>query len=130
MSDVTNDWATGKRPAELNADPTQPAPAGDRLLPDTGEGTAPAAIAPSSEPKSFRPSDRSPEAASAIDEAEPLLRATLETIRVKAEELRSQAREWTRVRQDQAVDFIDEKPITAVAAAFGAGLVIGALLSR
>jgi hypothetical protein len=135
MTDVTNEWADGSRPRESD-DPTRPAPGGDTLIPDTGAHTPPAAVAASPEGKSFRPSRRA--AAEPAGEGfsdsgvtdEPLLRATLETVRVKADELRIQAQDWSRLRQDEARDFIDERPVTAIAAAFGVGLVIGALLSR
>jgi hypothetical protein len=139
MSDVTNDWADGSRPRPSD-DPTAPAAGGDALIPDSGEHTPPHAVSAVAEGKSFRPGRRTAGVSSSTATTdpglgapageEPLLRATLETVRVKAEDLRTQAQEWSRLRQDDARDMIDERPITAIAAAFGVGLVIGALLSR
>lgn len=140
MTDVTKDWSGGE-PLRQTGDPTTPAPRTTDLEPDTGDRTPPAATAPA-ETRSFgdgekaipksRPAPRTakaPPPESTSDE-ETLLRASLETIRVKAEDLRGQARDWAQIRREQALQVIDERPITAIAAAFGAGLVLGALLSR
>lgn len=140
MTDVTKDWADGA-PLRQTGDLTTPAERTTELMPDTGDRTPPAATA-AAETRSFgedakgAPKSRpAPKAAKApppetISDEESLLRASLETIRVKAEDLRGQAREWAEIRREQALQVIDERPITAIAAAFGAGLVLGALLSR
>lgn len=140
MTDVTKDWAGGA-PLRQTDDPTTPAASTSGLTPDTGGRTPPAAAA-AAETRSFgddgkdapksRPAPRNAKTVppEAISDEESLLRASLETIRVKAEDLRGQARDWAQIRREQALQAIDERPITAIAAAFGAGLVLGALLSR
>lgn len=119
MTDVTNNWVGKEKSRDIGADPL-----GDEAT----DAAAQEAATSLQEPKSFQ-SDSVPDPLDA-DEPEPLLRATLETIRVKADELKTQTREWSRLRQDQARDMIDERPITAMAAALGVGIVLGALLSR
>jgi ElaB/YqjD/DUF883 family membrane-anchored ribosome-binding protein len=132
MTDVTKDW-TGSDALRESADPAVPASPSTELIPDQGEHTPPAATA-SAEARTFdesaKPAQHASSDAGGEEAGEPLLRATLETIRVKAEALRGQATDWAQVRQKQARDVIDERPVTAVAAAFGVGLLLGALLSR
>lgn len=145
MTDVTKDWAGGE-PLRETGDPTAPAPMTTDLTPDSGDRTPPAATA-AGESRSFKdtrksspkpPGDTAPNrtggtsyaGVQAVTEDETLLRASLETIRAKAEELRGQARGWAEVSRAQALQAIDERPVTAVATAFGVGLVVGALLSR
>jgi ElaB/YqjD/DUF883 family membrane-anchored ribosome-binding protein len=95
--------------------------------PDGLEDTVSAAA----EPKTFADSTfASSTPAQGGGEAESRLRVTLETIRTKAEDLRVQTRDWTQGRSEQARGVIDERPMTAVAAAFGAGIVLGLILSR
>lgn len=140
MTDATNTW-TGGDAARQEDDPTKPAPRTNTLVADGGERTPPAAVAASgSERRTFDEKAEAPQSAKreaippspglSNTEQESLLRASLETIRVKAEELRGQAKDWAQISGEQARQAIDERPITAVAAAFGAGLVVGALLSR
>lgn len=141
MTDTTNNW-TGGDAARQEEDPTKPARRTSDLVVDSGERTPPSAVAGStSEKRTFDRTAETPESTPhqpesgsspglSAKEQESLLRASLETIRVKADELRGQAKDWTQVRGEQARHAIDERPITAVAAAFGAGLVLGALLSR
>lgn len=119
MTDVTNNWVGKEKSRDIGADP---------LGGEATDAAAQEAATSLREPKSFQ-SDGASDALE-TGEPEPLLRATLETIRVKADELKTQTREWSRLRQDQARDMIDERPITAVAAAFGIGIFLGALLSR
>lgn len=140
MTDVTKDW-TGGAPSRQTDDPTASAPRTTNLALDSGDRTPPAA-ALAAETRSFgedaegaansRPAPKATKAPSpdGISDDESLLRASLETIRVKAEDLRGQARGWAEIRREQALQVIDERPLTAIAAAFGAGLVLGALLSR
>lgn len=81
--------------------------------------------------KSFAAKDGSPATPQQLAaEADALLRASLETVRAKAEELRRQTTDWAAVRTDQAREIIDERPLTVVLAAFGMGLIAGMILKR
>lgn len=64
------------------------------------------------------------------DGAASNLKSTIERVQTKSGEVREQVRGWTQDRSEQARDMIDERPITAVVAAFGFGLAVGVLLSR
>jgi len=143
MTDVTKDWAGGE-PLGASTDSTAPAPKASGLVADAGTRTPPAPVtAGQAEPRTFesdsgegvsRPARKKSApigaATETMSEQESLLRASLETIKVKAEELSVHAKGWTQLRGEQARQVIDERPVTAIAAAFGAGLILGALLSR
>lgn len=138
MTDVTNDWTGGQKPTAQSKDPTVPAAGGKTLTPDTGAHTAPAPTA-KGEAKSFSAPEVSaaPQAASTAAspaqlaaDADALLRASLETIRTKAEDLRRQTTDWAAIRGDQAREVIDERPLTVVLAAFGVGMIFGMLSRR
>ena len=58
------------------------------------------------------------------------LRASLESIRTKAEDLRDQAAGWAAGRSEQARDLVDDRPLTVLTGAFCLGLVVGLLVAR
>jgi ElaB/YqjD/DUF883 family membrane-anchored ribosome-binding protein len=144
MTDATKDWTGGESP-RVAEDSTTPAEAGDRLVPDTGATTPPAAVSAgetkaSAEGHSIAESTTdaisgaaktaAKSAAGLASDADAALRKSLETIRAQADELRRQTSDWAGVRGDQARELVDERPLTVVAAAFGLGLIFGALISR
>lgn len=145
MTDVTKDWAAGANPTAQNKDPAAPAPGSKTLVPDTGATTPPGSTV-KAEAKSFaEPHDTSaptgaasasppttspPTTAQLAADADALLRASLETIRCKAEDLRRQTTDWAAYRGDQAREVIDERPLTVVVAAFGVGMILGMLSRR
>ena len=61
---------------------------------------------------------------SATDESR--LRATLQQIEARAEELRR----WGMARQEMAREVVEERPLAVVATAFGVGLLLGLVASR
>jgi ElaB/YqjD/DUF883 family membrane-anchored ribosome-binding protein len=135
MTDVTAGAAPKPR-----KDPTTPASDTHSLTPDTGAHTPPGnTAAGTAERKTFEDgkealqglaSAASATTAQLASDADALLRASLETIRTKAEELGRQTTDWAGVRGDQARELIDERPLTVVAAAFGLGLLFGMAMRR
>lgn len=134
MTDVTSTPGSAPQPGK---DPTKPASAASSIALDAGTRTPPAAKS-AGESKSFGNDAAGDGAAQAggptpqqlASDADALLRASLETIRVKAEDLRRQTTDWAGVRGDQAREIIDERPLTVVATAFGLGLLFGLALRR
>ena len=132
MTDLTSSPAATPQ----RKDPTRPASPTSSLQPDTGAHTPPAAT----ETKTFGdgPAKEGSSAVAAggptpsqlAADADALLRASLETIRTKAEDLRRQTTDWAGVRGDQAREIIDERPLTVVATAFGLGLLFGLAIRR
>ncbi len=136
MTDATSSLGSTPQPRK---DPTTPATPTSSLNADTGAHTPPASANPAPERKSFSETDGGSATASGAAGATPaqlaadadaLLRASLETIRTKAEDLRRQTTDWAGVRGDQAREIIDERPLTVVAAAFGLGLLLGMAVRR
>lgn len=140
MTDATKDWTGGEAPRKAK-DTTVAASGGDRLVPDTGAHTPPTGATPA-ETKTFARggstdsgagADSGTQAATPAElaaDADALLRKSLETMRSQAEEIKRQTTDWAAVRTDQARELIDERPLTVVAAAFGMGLIFGALILR
>ena len=64
--------------------------------------------------------------ASARSAAEERLRATLQQIETRAEELRR----WGMARQEMAREVVEERPLAVVGVAFGVGLLLGLIASR
>ncbi len=57
---------------------------------------------------------------------ESRLRATLQQIETRAEELRR----WGMARQEMAREVVEERPLAVVGVAFGVGLLLGLVASR
>jgi ElaB/YqjD/DUF883 family membrane-anchored ribosome-binding protein len=55
-----------------------------------------------------------------------LVRPVLETVRHRA----AAARDWAKARGEVAGELVQERPVTAIAAAFGVGMLIGVLARR
>jgi len=127
MSDLTKDWSDPVSPKTARKASPEAGPAIDTRGSDVGSMAA-----ATSQPKSFGQSDspRAPTPSELAADADALLRKSLETVRTQAEDLKRQSTEWAALRSDQARELIDERPLTVVAAAFGMGLILGALVSR
>jgi len=134
-----NNVTPGPAAKPQSMDPTTPASTTRGLNPDLGMHTAPAATAAAAERKPLDDEkaaiDGAASAAAAsgaqlVSDADALLRASLETIRTKAEDLRRQTNDWAGVRGDQARELIDERPLTVVATAFGLGILFGMAVRR
>lgn len=65
-------------------------------------------------------------AGSAMTAAEERLRATLQQIESRAEELRR----WGMARREMAQEVVEERPLAVVGVAFGVGLLLGLIASR
>ena len=73
-----------------------------------------------------QPGGQGGKADAAISEAQSRLRATLQSIEARSQELRR----WAAAQQDTAREVIEDKPVAVIASAFGVGLVLGVLASR
>jgi ElaB/YqjD/DUF883 family membrane-anchored ribosome-binding protein len=63
---------------------------------------------------------------SAMSAAEERLRATLQQLETRAEELRR----WGMARQEMAREVVEDRPLAVVGVAFGVGLLLGLIASR
>ncbi len=65
-------------------------------------------------------------AGAAMSAAEERLRATLQQIETRAEELRR----WGMARREMAQEVVEDRPLAVVGVAFGVGLLLGLIASR
>jgi ElaB/YqjD/DUF883 family membrane-anchored ribosome-binding protein len=88
----------------------------------------PAAPASTSQQDSMTDDFTTPTANASFAESEESsrLRATLQKIEARADELRR----WGSARQEMAREVVEERPLVVIGAAFGVGLLIGLLSAR
>ena len=110
MTDTTHDWG--------HAEPT------GQARTDAAQTARPA------EAKAFGAPTDPPTRAQLAQDVDALVRKSLDAARVQAEGLRRQSARWAADRRGEALETIDEHPLTVIAGAFGLGLILGAMIRR
>ena len=94
--------------------------------PKTARKTAPRTSTAKKAPMADETKSTTSTTASAASAAEERLRATLQQIETRAQELRR----WGQARQEMAREVVEERPLAVVGVAFGVGLLLGLIASR